>query len=484
MLLGATVLLTGCSDYLSELPDGRTLIDSPEKISELLTRAYPLGNYMMMAEMMSDNVDDKGVKDQTRELELAFYKWEVSTLFDEDTPTDYWNSCYKAISQANQALASIRETEGVDLNAQKGEALLARAYAHFMLVNFWAKTYNPATAASDLGIPYVIEPETVLLKEYTRNTVAEVYEYIEKDLIQGLALVGNDYENPKFHFTQDAGNAFAARFFMYKGDWDKVIVHASKVLGNTPSDKIRNLEEYSVLSYSGNKSRYPSANETANILIVSTSSLYARRYWRSRFGMSVAKANEFFYSGTGNPFGKAWYYTVYGNDEAYNIPKFDEYFKVTNASARIGNPYTGIVLFSMDELLLNRAEAYVMKQDYDNALVDLNVFLAKKTKNHDPGTDNLTNTIVLAEYPVIVDELTPYYGLDDTQRSYIKATAEYRRRESYSEGLRWFDVRRLGIEVVHVFDDGSEIKLSKEDARRQLQIPNSAIDLGMVSNPR
>ncbi|XLL74012.1 RagB/SusD family nutrient uptake outer membrane protein, partial [Myroides odoratimimus] len=37
----------------------------------------------------------------------------------------------------------------------RAEALLARAYNHFMLVNLWAKHYNPATAESDLGIPYV-----------------------------------------------------------------------------------------------------------------------------------------------------------------------------------------------------------------------------------------------------------------------------------------------------------------------------------------
>ena len=35
------------------------------------------------------------------------------------------------------------------LTAHRGEALVARAYAHFMLVTFFAKAYDPATAASD-----------------------------------------------------------------------------------------------------------------------------------------------------------------------------------------------------------------------------------------------------------------------------------------------------------------------------------------------
>ncbi|WP_435315639.1 RagB/SusD family nutrient uptake outer membrane protein, partial [Cellulophaga fucicola] len=179
LLLGVVMLCTGCSDYLSELPDGRTLVDSPEKISELITGAYPNANFMLMAEIMSDNVSDKGVKDQTVDIEEVFYSWGVTTFDTRDTPTQYWNSCYKAISQANQALVSIEELGDGTLSAQRGEALLARAYAHFMLVNFWGKSYNPATANTDLGIPYVLEPETVLLKDYKRNTVAEVYELIE-----------------------------------------------------------------------------------------------------------------------------------------------------------------------------------------------------------------------------------------------------------------------------------------------------------------
>ena len=483
LLLGVVMLCTGCSDYLSELPDGRTLVDSPEKISELITGAYPNANFMLMAEIMSDNVSDKGVKDQTVDIEEVFYSWGVTTFDTRDTPTQYWNSCYKAISQANQALVSIEELGDGTLSAQRGEALLARAYAHFMLVNFWGKSYNPATANTDLGIPYVLEPETVLLKDYKRNTVAEVYELIEKDLIEGLSLVGNAYSNPKFHFTKDAGNAFAARFYMYKADWDKVISYSSKVL-SVSSAKIRDLEEYNALSYAQYSQRYASVNESANILVASVSSLYARRFASTRYGLEVSKANELFFGGAGNPFGKQWLYGVYGNDEVYNIPKFEEYFKVTNASAGIGQPNTGIVLFSVDELLLNRAEAYAMKKEYTNALADLNLFLSKKTRGYDASTDQLTDAMVVTQNPVVDGEFNPYYTIDNTQFSYVKAVAEYKRREFYHEGLRWFDVKRLGIKVIHNFSDGSQKTLAKDDNKRQLQIPNTAIDFGLTANPR
>ena len=53
-------LSSSCDDFLSEVPDNRTQLDTPEKISEILVNAYPEANYMEFAETMSDNVFDSG----------------------------------------------------------------------------------------------------------------------------------------------------------------------------------------------------------------------------------------------------------------------------------------------------------------------------------------------------------------------------------------------------------------------------------------
>ena len=91
----------------------------------------------------------------------------------QDSPEFYWDSCYHAIAAANQALETISKAPNPDdYSAQKGEALVARAYAHFMLVNFFSKFYDSTTASTDPGIPYVTEPETVFIKQYDRKTVA------------------------------------------------------------------------------------------------------------------------------------------------------------------------------------------------------------------------------------------------------------------------------------------------------------------------
>ena len=40
----AGLLSTACNDFLDEVPDNRTVIDTPEAVSELLVSAYPDAN--------------------------------------------------------------------------------------------------------------------------------------------------------------------------------------------------------------------------------------------------------------------------------------------------------------------------------------------------------------------------------------------------------------------------------------------------------
>ncbi|CAL2105727.1 starch-binding outer membrane protein, SusD/RagB family [Tenacibaculum sp. 190524A02b] len=479
------VSIIGCDSYLSELPDNRTIIDSPEKVSALITGAYSNANYMLMAELMSDNVEHKNNTNGEQQLDTEMYYWEDSSLEGQDSPNFFWEGSYKAIAQANEALAAIKTLGETNLKAQKGEALLARAYAHFMLVNFWAKHYNANTANSDLGIPYVLEPETTLIKEYKRNTVQEVYDLIEKDLKEGLSLVQNNYKQPKFHFTKEAGYAFAARFYTYKGDWDNVIKYASKVISNpSNSNEIRNDLGYRSLTYDQTLNIYSNYTENTNLLVSSTSSWWARRFAGSRYGLSADKATELFFGGAGNPFRKSWAYRVFGNDNVYNLPKINEYFKITNQSAGTGFGFVQIILFDKDEILLNRAEAYAMKEDYASSLNDLNVFIANKTRSHDPSTDILDEALIETRYPSISDEFTPFYSLNNKQTSFIKAIAEFKRRDYYHEGLRWFDVKRFALKIEHKVQDEATLVLEKNDNRKLLQIPGIAIARGITPNPR
>lgn len=478
------LVFVSCEDALEEIPDNRTQIDNAEKVAELLTLAYPQGGYASFLEPRTDNADDKGPSAREFRENTEMYFWRDVDDIDSDFPNNYWNECYAAIAQANHALEAIKNLgQSSELNALKGEALLARAYAHFMLVNIWSKPYNPATAGTDLGIPYVTEPEDVVLKEYSRGTVKDVYDNIQADIENGLPLVDNIYDVPKFHFTKEAANAFASRFYLYIGNWAKVIEHSNQVLGNNPVVNLRDWAgQYRTFTYSETSNFYASASETANLLITSGNSVYARKFASARYQLSNGLNDFLFFSN--NATGKGWAYRVFGNSLFLNIPKFDEYFRVTNQAANIGFAFTNYVLLTTDEVLLNRAEAYAMLGDLDLAINDINSFLSVKTNNYDPATDIVTTDNFNAFYNIPSGIYTPFYSIPDQSLAFVHGITEMRRREFQNEGMRWFDLKRFNLPVLHQDELGNEDILLPGDNRRELQIPVDAIAFGLEANPR
>ena len=235
-LTGIVLTTTSCKKYLEQTPDLRTQLNSTEKVAQLLVSAYPKADYLSFTENSSDNAEDKGPSTEYRTTS-ASDSWEAAYFWRDfenggntvGTTDNYWNATYLAIASANNALDYIAEhPNDATLSPYKGEALVARAYAHFMLVSLYAKTYEVGGTNDSPGIPYVTKPETVVSGKYDRGTVASTFEKIEKDLTEGMPLLKNSaYKVPKFHFTSTAAHAFAARFYLFKGQYDKVIEHAN-----------------------------------------------------------------------------------------------------------------------------------------------------------------------------------------------------------------------------------------------------------------
>lgn len=493
LLLGVTMLFS-CDDFLDKNPDNRTRIDSPEAASELLVSAYPEAMYQGFAEAMSDNADDKGLGTYVAEYisnEYA-YKWKDDNSEQYDSPTYYWSKCYSAIAHANNVLKAISEAPDKQIyNAQKGEALAARAYAHFMLVNIFGKHYNPATASTDLGVPYVDQPETVVFKSYKRATVKEVYERIEADLIEALTLVKDEaYTVPKYHFTKVALNAFASRFYLYTGNWDKVIAHSNLVLGGKPSDKLRDWNgKYQTYEAMELWAQYTKGEESANILLAR-----AYTYWGPgaivfRYSLSASKIKELFEVASGETarfdlsIGNKVLYAA-GDQQLGFIPKYKDRIEQVGSSADLGYPNTITPLFTMEEVLFNRAEAYAMKNDFANTLKDLDSYLQKRNATY-VSANAVTEAAIADVYATEKGpDLAPFYAVSETQKLYVWYLLDLRRREFVHEGMRWFDIKRYNFEVVHNSVDGASIKLPKDDLRRAIQIPGQAVAIGLLPNPR
>jgi len=468
-------VLPGCKKYLEKLPDSRATLNTPEKVAELLVTAYPAANYIPFIEAMSDNVADVG-SGTAGNTNSDSYFWNNVQATNQDSPEYYWNACYKAIAAANQALDAITKvSDPQNYQAHKGEALVARAYAHFMLVSLFAKMYDPATASTDMGIPYVTEPEDVVIKMYDRNTVQYVYDMIESDLKEGIPLINERiYEVPKYHFTKQAAFAFATRFYLYKQDYAKVIENAGKVFpAENWNDNMRPwLTTLSALSTSTLISQeVDKATTNANLLLANTTSWWARYYKSYRYATSTPVANVLKAANvTTASFAYRWFTWSSG---LYNaIPKFYEYFVYSTATTGVG--YNMVPLFTTEEVLLNRAEAYIQSGKFAQGITDLNTWVKSHVSGYSASTHNVTES-----------KATTFYQLTNTKEALIKTLLDFRRIEFLHEGHRWFDILRYKLPVTHRTSDGQENVLGPNDLRRVIQLPQEAASTGNLPlNPR
>jgi hypothetical protein len=473
LLLSALTVVSGCDKYLEETPDNRVDLDTPQKAAQLLTNAYSEAGYLFV-EWMTDNVVFTTGTFKRPEFTQA-YEWEEFTAIEQETPTYFWNSTYNAIAHSNEVLAVIDNLEGDRQlkNAVKGEAYITRAYGHFMLVNLFSKHYNPATASQDPGVPYVLEPETEFIKDYDRGTVEDVYDEIEDDLEEGLELVDGSFyaASGKYHFTPNAALAFASRYYLFKGDWDNCIKYSSQMLGADPGIFVKDIAQLLVQTPNGDDftRSYTSPNDASNLLMLRNITVFPLAgYWPDQ--------NLFFGLFNSNPWDtddvrvSAEYPLYQRGDNGLTQGKYEILFERTSLTSDVGNYYTILPAIRGEEVLLNRAESYVYKNQLTLALADLQVYISKRYSGNPPLTLPL---------------LRSYYNTNNNQAATLSFILDERRKEFIHEGMRWFDIRRYQIPVTHRLENGASINLAADDNRKVLQIPQSAVDVaGLEQNPR
>lgn len=475
----AVLLLTpSCNKYLDTAPDNRTEINSVDKVAQLVGTAYPAYDYLTFTEAASDNTEDKGPGIGTvTDITSRPYFWQDVISSDRSTTTNYWTGCYRGIASANQALEAIAQNNfGKAVLPYKGEALVARAYAHFMLVTLFAKAYVVGGSNDSPGIPYVLEPETKVIKQYDRGTVKSTYDQIEKDLVEGLALLSESaYSVPKFHFTPAAAHAFAARFYLFKGDWQKVIDHTSAITTDNFANIIRPINStLNAMAYADYKVAFTKDDQKYNLLLANQYANYQRNYPRYGYGANLVKMFNAGYNITGKAY--AFKIATSGGVPNYTTGKYSEFFYVTNQISNTGLPYIMSPLLTADEALMNRAEAYAKLNQFDNAIKDINTMLSATVKGYVAG-DATT-----------LDKIKAFYGITDSQEAVVKIILETKKAIFLQEGIRWLDILRNRITVKHNIIDavGNEtfIELGPDDNRRVFQLPQEALLSGVPLNPR
>lgn len=514
--VGVTIALSSCNDFLDKMPDSRTEVDNEKKITAILVSAYSQTYPIMSYELASDNTMDNGANyDPYWKSITQMYRWEDVNEVDDDDPKGIWEGCYGAIASANIALEAIEKLGSpASLDPQKGEALICRAYWHFVLANTFCKAYNPQTANTDAGVPYTLVPETKPMELPDRGTMAELYANIEKDIVAALPLINDDiYTVPKYHFNRKAAYAFATRFYLFythtdKSNYTKAINYANVVLGEgDPAGLVRNWSSLnslpSDLTLIGDT--YISANDPANLLLCPILSVwgYAHGPYEGR-NKRYGNANTLFAREGPQAAGPWGAYSnlrtvgkLFGLSQKSFVPKMNAYFEYSDKAAGIGSLHLVVPMFTTDETLLCRAEAYILNGNLDAGVQDINYWLKNHTVTYQAKsrTDLVNFYSGIAYMPTVPEnmnqrtikkQLNPV-GIsveDGDQENLIQCILHLRRIETVHEGLRWLDIKRYGIEISHNRDGETTDVLTKDDLRRAWQLPQDVISAGVPGNPR
>lgn len=514
---------------LDEAPDNRTEIDNAEKVRKLLTSGYPISTPAVVCELSGDNYVDNNVvlaathNDAYSIFHDETYQWTDITNYntsEQDTPYQVWEAYYAGIAVANHAIRAMKEMSDDPAHDPEfahswGEAHILRAYLHFVLVNVFAEAYkDDATSVNDWGIPYVREVEQTVSVDYSdpkfRKNVAEVYKMIEEDLMEGIDLIDDSkYQVPAYHFNRNAANAFAARFYLFKRDYQKCLKHANAALGSNPASMLRKWASLNTNTMDTRLNDFNDEKAACNFLIQSTYSLQDRMLSTCRFAINSGSSDYNVPSTVGilyNGGGPNWsgYIPAYAGNlflfgkQEYGIWLFRvyEYFEYTDKIAGIGYVHILYQPFTAEETLLCRAEAKLYLGDRAGAIQDLGYWTSSKMVDKpldQAGIDNKykgdhTNNIYVSDlHPQDMSATWPTLAEDEMR--VLHCILHFRRIETMFEGLRWFDIKRYGITVHHAYrgpaeDEVHQDDLNWNDPRRVIQIPQNVIKAGYPSSDR
>lgn len=533
-----TVALTGCN-FLDQEPDMRASIDTKKKVQLLLVSAYTEANSAPLCEYSSDNVIDNNVPDPKTgqanaenpldEMYNEIFAWKPVKQSSNDSPKLIWDAHYTAIAVANQALEAIKklEAQGINMNAEKAEALLSRAYHHFLLANVFCQAWkNEEASKLDLGLTYMMQPETKVAPEYSRGpelvvnttesgdtawiggSVYHTYMNIERDLEAGLKLVSDEYYTiPRYHFNLKAAHAFAARFYLYKREWAKVVEHADYVLTTTDETTLAMLFDATTNRDQNNIElafkHFIDVQASCNLLLIATysSSAYAHFPGYGRYQYN-GEAQDFTTYGSGPCWsGQFPGIGTWSADQKLGGFVAKDYYDFEYVDKVAGYGYVRMVsrAFTTNETLLCRAEAKIYLNDLAGATNDFRMWC--QGYNVGGRMQMLPDSTV----DLSQEKITKFYGekygtkyaqelhnqdmaadwvITPEQLPFVHCAIHFRRIETLHDGLRWQDLKRYGIEIEHVQGKDAPRKLVWNDDRRAIQLPQEVIVAGMTANPR
>lgn len=453
LLIFSWLLVTvACNNYLNVEPKGQII---PREVGEYDLLLNDLNDHESFGDELYFSSDDffpYELEDDENVIpdnpQFMLYRWEGNLYRGESVP-GAWRTPYNFIYTYNVIINGIDDAPvtgnsvAADRQRIKAEARVGRSFEYWLLVNLFAKQYNPISAASDPGVPLVTVPDASG-DTPPRSSVQEVYDFIIKEVEASVA----DLPDKAVNFVRPdktAAYALLARYYLFTGDYEKALLNADRAIARNGQ-----LTDYAALEAESEENDAP---------------IRAEQYMGS-------------YMNVGIP------YTVWLSDELQELydPRDYRLTRLLRAPCYItgkcvegrysnSGSFTASINTSVPEMYLVRAECHARLGAGAKALNDINLLRSKRL----PGE--------------VYEDLT---GADfASDREILAFVLDERRREMFFTGIRLFDLKRLNLEpefattVTHTMK-GETYILRPEDNNWVFPIPDAVLIFNpdMKQNPR
>ena len=224
--MAAVPAVMSCNKFLDADPSKSTqkTLETAEQLDAILgtySRFYSEYNHTALA------CDDFGISPEMEDGGASFSPVsELAFILCSDRCTQtgrlLWDGEYSKIYYANLVLANIDDVSGDQAYKDnlKAEAHFLRAYSMFQLALAYTLYYD-GTNGGELGL--TLKQTTSFEESVARANLADTWAFIDSDLqaaLEGItAPLVSDGKRRVWRGTTAAVHAFAARYYLYRGDY-------------------------------------------------------------------------------------------------------------------------------------------------------------------------------------------------------------------------------------------------------------------------
>lgn len=400
-LLLFAISLLSCRKYVENVPvQGQRVLEYTDDYRALMNNsdlhqtafgqanAFSCDDMDLTAEVLQTNIKSNAIR-------VAMYTWQKP--FYVDTQADFdWEALYKSIYTLNTVINQVIDSKGGDQITKQNiqaEALVHRAFAYFMLANLYGKQYDAATAATDMGVPILLEPK--LFVDLTRASVQSVYNRVIEDTKKALPII---FEKQSINFRPNKAAAYAllSKTYLFMRDFTKAELYADSTLALSNG----------LYDYNTNINTYPSQYNDKQVLLRKVSRGYPQVIQLSASLLNLLNVKDLRYKLFVRP----------GTSLSPSFTGFGLYFKENYT----GYPDKQAVGLSVNETWLTKAECLARAGKTNEAVQMINDLRKFRFQPADYTAVSASNAEVALQ--LVVDE---------------------KRCEFFGTGLRWFDQKRL-----------------------------------------